>query len=54
MKTGTDPREAIARRVSQEMKDGFYVNLRIGMLGVGPYTVEGQEDPDLINAGRRL
>ena len=67
-------RERIIRRAAQELKDGFYVNLGIGlptlvanhvppgievvlqsengMLGAGPYPIEGTEDPDLVNAGK--
>ena len=67
-------REQIAQRIAKELRDGYYVNLGIGvptlvanyippgmdillqsengLLGIGPWPVEGEEDPDLINAGK--
>ena len=68
-------KEQIAQRIATELKDGYYVNLGIGiptlvanyipaginvilqsengLLGMGPFPFEGEEDPDLINAGKQ-
>ena len=68
-------KEQIAQRIARELRNGFYVNLGIGiptlvanyipkginvvlqsengLLGMGPFPFEGEEDPDLINAGKQ-
>jgi 3-oxoacid CoA-transferase subunit B len=68
-------KEQIAQRIARELRDGYYVNLGIGiptlvanyipdgievvlqsengLLGMGPFPLEGEENPDLINAGKQ-
>lgn len=68
-------KEQIAQRIAKELKNGYYVNLGIGiptlvanyipaginvvlqsengLLGMGPFPYKGEEDPDLINAGKQ-
>jgi len=68
-------KNGIAKRIAKEVKDGYYVNLGIGIptlvanfvrddievdfqsengiLGMGPFPYAGEEDPDLINAGKQ-
>ena len=70
-----EKRERIVRRIARELRDGFYVNLGIGMptlvanhvpagmevvlqsengmLGIGPYPLEGEEDPEIGRASCR-
>jgi 3-oxoacid CoA-transferase len=74
-KAGSSVRDLLARRAAQELRQGYYVNLGIGiptlvanyipegmnvilqsengLLGIGPFPKAGEEDPDLINAGKQ-
>ncbi|MDQ6859886.1 MAG: CoA transferase subunit B [Verrucomicrobiota bacterium] len=74
-KSGGGVRDLLAKRAAQELREGYYVNLGIGiptsvanyipegmnvtlqsengLLGIGPFPQPGEEDPDLINAGKQ-